>query len=278
MACIVVLPVYGIYWAVDHFQFKRHVMNALDENPNTISNYLQARNVLESDDYLGRPLKGGEKKRLSKYLRAAITTVEEKLEIMPEQPSLRVRSMQAHSIVPAQAPLIITLPSTTRTQKLAMTTTATATSTQHSCEAAARLKVAIALQSAYRGQVVRRGLAAQKIQRSWKLYCFRKGRWIAAFRFYFNEASCEAKSTSRRSDRSAKRRRATKMLGKMPSFQRIRNLFNEHQIELATIYPEAVDHSIVPLQTNPMFKLKKLATHANIECLVEQQSNKQTTG
>jgi len=118
----------------------------------------------------------------------------------------------------------------------------------------------------------------KKIQRSWKLYCFRKGRWIAAFRFYFNEASCEAKSTSRRSDRSAKRRRATKMLGKMPSFQRIRNLFNEHQIELATIYPEAVDHSIVPLQTNPMFKLKKLATHANIECLVEQQSNKQTTG
>ena len=182
MACIVVLPVYGIYWAVDHFQFKRHVMNALDENPNTISNYLQARNVLESDDYLGRPLKGGEKKRLGKYLRAAITTVEEKLEIMPEQPSLRVRSMQAHSIVPAQAPLIITLPSTTRTQKLAMTTTATATSTQHSCEAAARLKVAIALQSAYRGQVVRRGLAAQKIQRSWKLYCFRKERWIAAFR------------------------------------------------------------------------------------------------
>ena len=68
MACLVVFPVYGIYWAVDHFQFKRHVMNALDENPNTISNYLQARGVLESDDYLGRPLKGGEKKRLSKYL------------------------------------------------------------------------------------------------------------------------------------------------------------------------------------------------------------------
>ena len=43
-------------------------MNVLDKNPNTISNYLQARNVLESGDYLGRPLKGGEKKRLSKYL------------------------------------------------------------------------------------------------------------------------------------------------------------------------------------------------------------------
>jgi len=104
-----------------------------------------------------------------------------------------------------------------------------------------------------------------------------------AFRFYFNEASCKANSTSRRSDRSAKRRlcasqpvaeasaptRATKMLEKMSSFKRIRNLFNEHQIELATVYPKAVDHSIVPWQTNPMFKLKKLATHANIECLVD---------
>ena len=66
VASIISAPV--IYLAVGHFQFKGHVMNVLDKNPNTISNYLQARNVLESDDYLGRPLKGGEKKRLSKYL------------------------------------------------------------------------------------------------------------------------------------------------------------------------------------------------------------------
>lgn len=105
-----------------------------------------------------------------------------------------------------------------------------------------------------------------------------------SFRFYANEAACTAKTTSRRSDRSAKLRlcvnepitevpaptRVVKMLGKTSSFKRIRNIFNEHQIELATVYPNAANaHSIVPWQTNPMFKLKKLAKHANVESLVD---------
>ena len=106
-----------------------------------------------------------------------------------------------------------------------------------------------------------------------------------SFRFYFNEAACTAKHTSRRSSRKVplcvnepiaeipapmRIKIASPWYISISSFKRIRNLFNDHQIELASVYPKAANaHSIVPWQTNPMFKLEKLAKHANVECLVD---------
>ena len=75
MALLLLVPVTPAVLAYQHHSFKNKAMKIIEEEQES-SDYLEIRNMLQGEDYLGRTLKNREKKQLRKYLERRDAAIE----------------------------------------------------------------------------------------------------------------------------------------------------------------------------------------------------------